>query len=413
MTLTRVYFWHRQCVLHGPKNWWERGLFALLLPVSLVFGLVGWLRGKAYDYGLFSHYHARVPVISVGNLAAGGTGKTPAVDWLVKAFLHQGQKPAVVSRGYGGSFTGEVGVVSDGKSLLLSPFEAGDEPYLLARKNPQALIVIARKKAAGVRLAVERYAASVVILDDGFQHRRVARDLDLVLLDATHPLGNGLTLPAGLLREFPSALQRADLLLLTRAQQPVENKVYSKPSWTSCHRLADYAVSLSGEKVPLVQLQGKKLAAFAGIALPSTFFEALTASGLNLQTTLELNDHAKFNRQTLAALDLFSRGCDALLTTEKDAVKLKTKMLKIPCYQVPMTLVIDRERELMAEITTRLWSKDMSLNPELLEILACPKCKQKVLLAEDQLSLSCQTCQLRFPVRDNIPVMLIDEAQAL
>lgn len=353
--MSRLDRFHRRLVNNGANTFSERCLLCLLLPFSLLYGVLGWLRGKGYDYGLFASYRAAVPVISVGNLAVGGTGKTPVVDWLLKAFLAQGRRPAVVSRGYGGTFADEVGLVSAGNGLLLPPAASGDEPYLLARRNPHALVLIARKRAAGVHCAIEQHAADVVILDDGFQHRAVVRDLDLVLLDARRPFGNGLPLPGGLLREFAGALKRSDLLLLTRADRPFNSNISAKPSWTCRHQLADHAISLTGEKTPLAALQGKKLLAFAGIADPATFFRALTAAGLNLAETLPLSDHVKFDTQSLTEVVTLSLGCDALLTTEKDAVKLEAGMFAVPCYQVPMSIEIDQEAELLAEITKRLW----------------------------------------------------------
>lgn len=270
--MSRLLAFHRRIALQGPKLPLEWLLFLLLFPWAVLYGVVGWLRNKGYDWSLFASYRATVPVVSVGNIAAGGTGKTPVVDWLVKEFIRQGKHPAVVSRGYGGSFSGEVGIVSQGKGLLLNVEQAGDEPYLLARRNPAALVLIARKRSAGVQFAVDRLNADVVILDDGFQHRAVQRDLDLVLLDAANPYGNRWPLPAGLLREFPSALQRADLLLLTRSSEESGFRFANKMVYKSQHQLADGAISLDGEEVTFQQLKKKKICAFAGIAEPAGFF---------------------------------------------------------------------------------------------------------------------------------------------
>lgn len=348
---------HRRLVTEGAKNIPERCLLFLLLPLSVLYGVVNWLRGKCYDFGLFSSCRAEVPVISVGNLAVGGTGKTPVVDWLLKAFLQAGKRPAVISRGYGGSFTGEVGVVSAANGLLLQTAEAGDEPYLLARRNPQALVLIARNRSAGVQCAVKEHSADVVILDDGFQHRAVARDLDLLLLDARRPFGNGLPLPGGLLREFSGALKRADLLLFTRAESTAKGCFNHKPSWSSRHQIADYAVDLSGRQVSFLELKGKKFLAFCGIAKPESFFNALTTAGLVVKAKLPLGDHVEYAEDVLTQISIFAKNCDAILTTEKDAVKLSAEMFNLPCYQVPMNIEIDYENELLAEINQRLWSQ--------------------------------------------------------
>ncbi|WP_303721231.1 tetraacyldisaccharide 4'-kinase [Malonomonas rubra] len=354
--MNRLLQYHRRLAVAGPNDLLDSSLFLLLLPFSLLYGVAGLVRGWCYDIGVFSSYRAPVPVVSVGNLAAGGTGKTPVVDWLIKEFIQQGKKPAVVSRGYGGSFVGSVGVVSEGYGLLLDATEAGDEPCLLAQRNPGAVVLIARKRADGVRFAIEKYAADVVILDDGFQHRAVRRDLDLVLLDAKRPVANGCPLPAGLLREFPAALKRADLLLLTRAERQSDFD-FGRPVYCSRHQLADTAVALTGETIKFTQLKNMRLCAFAGIANPEGFFAGLRASGLTVERQLSLGDHCQFDSQMLQQIRAASSGCDALITTEKDAVKLRGDFFDLPCYQAPMDILIENESAFRTEVQRRLWSK--------------------------------------------------------
>lgn len=353
--LSKIEQYHRRLVLTGAKKPLDWLVLLFLLPLSLIYGLIGWVRIKAYAVGVLSSYRAPVPVISVGNLAVGGTGKTPVVDWLVKQLIQQGKQPAIVSRGYGGSFVGGVGVVSAGQGVLMSPAEAGDEPCLLARRNPSARVLIAKKRAAGVRAAVEKCGADVVILDDGFQHRAVQRDVDLVLVDGTRPFGNGLPLPAGLLREFTVALNRADLLLMTRVTAQTASFAVGKPVWKSCHQLADFAIDLDGGQIPLSQLQGQRLLAFAGIADPESFFSGLEKSGLVLKKRVRLSDHERYDPSALERINADVDGIDALLTTEKDGVKLTAKKFSVPCYRVPMSISIGNESEFKAEIFRRLW----------------------------------------------------------
>lgn len=348
---------HRRVALYGAKGPREHLFLFLLLPLAFVYGGIVWLRNKCYDRGLFPSYRAEVPVISVGNLAVGGTGKTPVVDWLVKEFLQQGKRTAVVSRGYGGSFVGTVGIVSKGTGLLKQAAEAGDEPYLLARRNPEALVLIARKRADGIKVAVDSLAADIVILDDGFQHRAVQRDLDLVLLDANRPHANNWPLPAGLLREFPGALNRADLLLLTRTTDKSAYSLPGKTVFKSCHQLADNAISLDGQPLAFVQLSQLKLFAFAGIADPDSFFAGLAAAGLPIGGQLSLSDHCHYDDQLLAEIRAAAKGFDALITTEKDAVKLASGMFAVPCYQVPMSLEIENNDAFKAELIQHLWSE--------------------------------------------------------
>ncbi len=348
---------HRRFALYGPLQPLEWVLFLFLLPFTIIYGVVGWLRNKCYDWCLLASDKVEVPVVSVGNIAVGGTGKTPVVDWLVKEFLAQGKRPAIVSRGYGGSFSGTVGIVSNGNGLLLDAAAAGDEPFLLSRRNPEAVVLIARKRSDGVRQAIDKFGADVIILDDGFQHRAVQRNVDLVLLDATRPYGNGWPLPAGLMREFPVSLQRADLLLLTRASGDSVFCCSDKPVFLSRHQLADMAVSLDGQVRPFQELSGQKLFAFAGIADPKSFFSALAAAGLHIEGSLPLGDHCRYDHQLGKEIEVAARGCDALITTEKDAVKLAAEMFNLRCYQVPMNVAIDNAETFKAELQQRLWSQ--------------------------------------------------------
>ncbi len=354
--LTAVEVFHLRLVAEGPRSLGERLLYALLIPLSLLFGCVAWVRGKCYDLQLLPIYSANVPVISVGNIVAGGTGKTPVVDLLLKRCLDLGKRPAVVSRGYGGSFAGEVGIVCRGDGTVLRVEEAGDESFLLARRNPSAVVVIAKKRARGVQLAVEQLGADLIILDDGFQHRAVARDVDLLLFDAARPFSNGLPMPAGLLREFPWALKRADLLLATRADGGGQKEVLGRPCSKSRHQLADEVISLDGERVALGDLYGKEVLAFAGIAHPDKFFAALTAKGLTLGNRLPKSDHTGYDQVSIDLINDMSAGMDALVTTEKDGVKLAAEMFNLPCYQIPLELEIENEATFMQELQTYLWS---------------------------------------------------------
>lgn len=346
---------HRQIALVGPRGLREWLFFLLLVPFSVIYGVILWLRNRCYDAGIFASYCPPVPVVSVGNIAVGGTGKTPVVDWFVKEFLDSGLKPAVVSRGYGGTFSAPVGCVSAGKGPLLEVEEAGDEPFLLAQKNPEAVVIIARKRADGVKVAVEQYGANVIILDDGFQHRAVSRDLDLVLLDSANPCANGWPLPAGLLREFPGSLARADVLLLTRAEMTYNFSFAGKTIFSCRHQLANSAVDLTGRQISFSDLKKLKLFAFTGIADPESFFSALRSEKLILKNTLPLSDHCDYDQKVQDEIRLSAVGCDGLITTEKDAVKLKEEMFSLPCYQVPMVVSFKTEEAFKGMVQTFLW----------------------------------------------------------
>jgi len=347
---------HRRLVVQGANNLWEWMLLLLLLPLSFFYGVVGWVRNLCYDYGLLPVYISSLPVISVGNLAVGGTGKTPVVDWLVKEFQKQGKHPAVVSRGYSGSFSGTVGIVSTGDEVLMMAAECGDEPYLLARRNPQCPVLISKKRVDGIKALEKLPNIDVIILDDGFQHRAVRRDVDLVLLDASRPLGNGWPLPAGNLREFSGSLKRADFLLMTRSGVQGQSDFMGFQTYNSQHQLADAVVSLNGGTIPVSQLKNLNLLAFAGIADPESFFTSLENMGLSLQRKLPFADHVEYQNQIMKQLHTQSVSVDALITTEKDAVKLSADMFELPCYQISMDINIDNSTELIESVTKRLWS---------------------------------------------------------
>ncbi len=346
--MNRWHDLHRRLTGSFSLSWQERIIATVLVPAGWLYGLLAAVRVTLYRLGFFSVYRAPVPVISIGNLAVGGTGKTPAVNWLIKHLLAQGRKVAVVSRGYGGrGVPGGVGVVSAGAGPLLAPEICGDEPFLLARRNPRALIVVAPKRACGVRQAIEELGADIIVLDDGFQHLAVARDLDIVLLDGNYPLGNGRVLPAGRLRERPSALARGDLFLLTRCGDKIPRlPVLPGPVLCSRHRLDAIALSLDGAEIPLTNLAGRRGVAFAGIADPEVFFADLRRMGLQLVQTVALPDHAVFGADVRARLKAVAAGADYLITTEKDGVKLMNDKFAVPCYQVPVQLQVQENDSL-------------------------------------------------------------------
>ncbi len=412
--MARLSLFYRRLATEGPRGIGEHLLWWGLIPLGRLYGVAGRLRVAMYRRGLIGSYRAPVPVVSVGNLSVGGTGKTPMVDYLVKYYEGRGKRVAVVSRGYGGTQGRGVAVVCCGEGPLLSPRQCGDEPYLLARRNPLALVLTAPRRAQGVRMAWERFGAEVVVLDDGFQHLAVKRDLDIVLLDARCPLGNGEVFPAGLLREFPSALERADLHVLTRCSSERRTEDMAEGASVGCRFvLSDEGQSLRGETVSLVNLAGLRGVAFAGIADPEGFFAGVKAKGVSLGEAVALPDHVAYDAPVLSRLAAACRGADFLVTTEKDGVKLKAEDFQLPCYQVPLELDFFEPGPLEQALAMVIrQGDDMALSQELLEILACPKCKGQVHLKEDGAAIVCESCRLIYPVRDDIPVMLIDEAES-
>ncbi len=339
----------------APRPLGLKLLLLLLLPLSWCYSFALQLRNRAFDRKLLSSYPSSLPIVSVGNIAVGGTGKTPTVDWLVKGFAGQGKRAAIISRGYGGSYREAAAVVSDGCQMTMTADQCGDEPLLLARRNPGCPVVVARRRTEGVRYVEDHFDVDVIVLDDAFQHRRLARDFDLVLLDATDPFGNGWTLPAGKLRERKSALNRADALLLTRSTEKADLPNLRLPTFHSRHCLSSMVTDLEGTTCDVNKLNNKKVYAFAGLADNQRFFEGLSSLGIVPVRNRSLPDHVAYVPEVLRSIATEAAGCDVLLTTEKDAVKLSDNMFELPCYYVCLHLDIVEGGELMQLINRRLW----------------------------------------------------------
>ncbi len=328
--------------VNGPQTVCSFIIFWGLCPLSFLYGLAMRMRSGLYRTGLKKSYRAAVPVVSVGNLATGGTGKTPMIDFLVKYLRSRTVKCAIVSRGYGGNYRQSVGRVADTHgNVLMSPQECGDEPYLLAVRNPGVPVYVARQRMLGVQ-AAEQDGAQLLLLDDGFQHLAVQRDLDIVLLDAHCPIGNGRVLPAGMLREPLSALQRADLIVMTRSDAEMKKTLrVSAPVIHSRHQLNKTLTTLDGKDVAETDYSDKRCLAFAGIARPGEFFKSLRDFGFSCAEEIALDDHQEYTPEILNRLLGSCHNCDFMVTTEKDAVKLASVNFPVACYQVGVDLAFD------------------------------------------------------------------------
>ena len=312
-------------VAEGSNNGVARlALTMLLAPAAILYGMALRIRALLYQSGILATHKLPCPVISIGNITVGGTGKTPATLLIAQELQKRGYRVAVLSRGYGGSLEGQVAVVSDGNALLLGPEQAGDEPFLLARSLPGLMVVIGADRHQAGLLALERLKPDILLLDDGFQHIRLHRDLNVLLLDATRPFGNGWSLPLGLLREPRTAMKRADLVLFTRCQPGQTVPDLDLPCCCSEHHLTGFHRLETGEELSLEKLQQGRVAAFAGIADPATFFDGLRGLGMQLATTVALPDHTGYGAEQLALLErcIAESEPDWLLITGKDGVKL-------------------------------------------------------------------------------------------
>jgi tetraacyldisaccharide 4'-kinase len=287
-------------------------------------------RNYLFDRGFVAATRLPVPVISVGNLTSGGTGKTSLVIALARYYRQKGFTPAVLSRGYGGKSRAPVTLVSDGKEVLACHVAVGEEPVMMARLLPGVPVLVGAKRTLTGRLACEVFRADLLILDDAFQHRLIARDLDIVLLDGRHPFGNGRLLPRGSLREPSSALQRADVLvftgspLFTGKPGPGLGAGEGKPIFQArqCPTMVRHPAS--GAVYPVEFLQGKKLYYFCGLGAPERFEETLLSLKAVIAGRKLFPDHHRYCRKDLAAVidEADSGGAELIITTEKDEVKV-------------------------------------------------------------------------------------------
>ena len=294
---------------------------ALLSPLAWLYGAAVARRNARYDRGEAVR-RAQLPVVSVGNLTVGGTGKTPLVAWICRALLDAGMRPAVVSRGYGGTAGRGPLVLSRGTGPLVSAATAGDEPVQLARSLPGAVVVVGSDRVAGAS-AAQAERANVVVLDDGFQHRRLGRDLDIVLLDGAAPFGNGRLLPAGPLREPPASLARADLIVATGVRAGERSTAVEAAA--ARYTRAVTVLTAGTRSVGFVDLDGRvaapppRVAAFCAIARPERFRAALVELGVEVVAFHAFRDHRRFRAPELQRFAELARVRQAVpVTTEKD-----------------------------------------------------------------------------------------------
>jgi len=326
----------------------------ILPPLSLLYGAVTRTRLSLYRRGTFQTTKLNRPVISIGNLTTGGTGKTPLVEYVARLIAARGKKVCILTRGYGRKDPHLQVIVSDGYSVLASPAEAGDEPYLLATKlSGLAAVVSSADRIAAGQEAINDFGTDCFVLDDGFQHLRLARDLNVVTIDATNPWGGGSLLPHGRLRETPEGLSRADCVVLTRCDQV-----------GSVASLREEVLRLTG-KGPIFESQMRvvrlsplkngvesitppaRVAAFCAVGNPASFFESVRRMGYELAVEKSFVDHHVFSQPEIDSLvkTASDAGASALITTAKDAVKLRSLSFSMPCYVLEIEIAIENAEE--------------------------------------------------------------------
>jgi tetraacyldisaccharide 4'-kinase len=319
---------------------------ALLRPLAAAYGVGVAARLALYRAGLFRVHRALRPVVSIGNVAAGGAGKTPFVRWLAGELLARGLKPGILTRGYGRQGRGLV-IVSDGEGRLAPVAASGDEPTLLARALPRVPIVAdASRRRAARRLLEIAPDTSVLLLDDGFSHVGLARDADVVLLDATDPDAGGALLPAGRLREPLDALARADLIVVTKSEQadpaPAAALAARHAPGVPVFRAVTEVTGVfdgHGGVVRPEHLPGPTVVAVAGLARPEAFAATLASLGIGPAAFLSFRDHIRYGAVEIGriARAAAETGATAVLATEKDAVKLES-CCPLPLFRVEVRM---------------------------------------------------------------------------
>lgn len=338
------------------SNWRGGRSCPVLRPLGWLYGLGASVRRKLYG-PVFKVRRASGPVMSIGNLTVGGSGKTPMCLALARLLLDRGHSPAVLSRGYGRR--PEAGlrpplVVSRGAGPEIPPETAGDEPWLMARELPELRVVVDSDRLRGAETAVNDLGADILILDDGFQHLRLAADCRILMIPAREPFGNGAILPAGPLREPVKNHRLADILVTAGAPVPSPETLElaeGRPVFAAEYRASGWRPAGGGALEPPDNLGGRPVFAFCGLGRPDSFLRSLRALGLNLRRFTPLRDHQVYDRPTLNGLlrDFTACGAEIMVTTVKDAVKIPAGF-PWPVKALEMDLVLDAPEAFLGEV---------------------------------------------------------------
>jgi tetraacyldisaccharide 4'-kinase len=358
-------------------DWWRELAMGREEPEGLNLAVAGVLVLLSVPYGIGAALSLwfralrptrfDVPVVSVGNIVAGGAGKTPLTVYLARLLKGEGRKVAIVSRGYGRRSRGAV-VVSRGDGPLVKWRDAGDEPYMMALLTEGVSIVVSERRHMGVRLAVEELGADAILLDDAFQHVQLARDLDIVAVDAAAPVGNGHLLPGGPLREHPSGVGRAGVLVATRCDHAggAERVVGalgplapSAPVVETRMKPVEFWDVGTGDTVRAADLREHGCLALSSIADPSDFERTLAKLRMNVLGRLALPDHHDYSGDDVDVVVEAARevGADTILTTEKDAVRLRPWLSRVPLVALGIELEVTRGKELLVEALNGVLSR--------------------------------------------------------
>ena len=327
-------------MIDWQRIWDDDGITGWYSPVKIIayglsffYRLIINFRNWLYDHKILKEVILPCPVISVGNITVGGTGKTPCVIMLAQMLQASGFKPAILSRGYGGKSINPVNIVSDGHKILLDSETAGDEPFLIAHALKGIPVITGTKRIITGKTAVNQFGANVLICDDSMQHRQIFRDINLVLLDSQSLRENNHILPRGRLREPITELKRASAIVITRAGEA--RKTNSRierffpaekiPIFRSIHKPKDIVKGDCSAQWPISILAGKKVCAFCGIAKPDSFKKTLLDAEAKVLSFDVFSDHHRYSKSELEKIKTRFIDChaDFLISTQKDGMRLQ------------------------------------------------------------------------------------------
>jgi tetraacyldisaccharide 4'-kinase len=302
----------------------------LMLPFSLVYSLIILVRNFLYNKGLLKSYQISIPVVSIGNISTGGTGKSPFTIFLTELFKQQNLRPAIISRGYKRK-SDDMEIVYDGSKIASTVDKCGDEPMMMALNlsvnYKDFYILTCKDRVRTSEYVVDKFNPDLIILDDAYQHRKIKRNIDIVLTDAEdmdkNKFINRFTIPAGNLRENFSNLSGADIIIQNNKFSKIEKlkklKIINKDVFILNYRVKGFYDNNNME----VDIKGKEVCAFAGIAKPSSFFEKLEETGCNIIEEISFRDHKDYNKEDISRITRNSNKETLFITTEKDFVKIK------------------------------------------------------------------------------------------
>lgn len=325
--------------IHYNKD--SKGILVKILEFASIFYAAGsGLKNLLYDKGIFKPKKVDAFVISVGNVTTGGVGKTPVVAEIANYLNSKGEKTAIISRGYGGKLSNkQINLISDGEKIYYNANLAGDEPFWLSNNAKGTIVITSKNRYAAAKYAVENFGVTKIILDDGFQHRKLHRDLDIVLSDSEKGFGNEKLLPAGPLREGPEAFKRVDKMVIvsknldhTRAEKiaKITQKRMKIPTFV-CKTEPDYIYNIKTGKH---LLENSEITAMSAIGQPQQFYEFL--KDYKVKETVTFDDHHQYAEKDIQNID------GIIVTTEKDAVKLE-KFNKDNIYALKLKINLDIE----------------------------------------------------------------------